>query len=571
MSVDQEFEIGNKFSDSVIQLIVFVANYDLRRPFSEPVPGAAKGSSFIIDSKRGILLTNAHVVEDILSVKGLAPKTNNDIKMRLISICREKDLAIVQVFKEDWEILTKGKDASKMELQFEDTLHLEAMTRVVAVGYPLGQDNIKFTPGYIAGFETLHNDSSSRDDENCESVSYIQTTAPTNPGNSGGPLINIKTEKVVGVVSAGIDFAQNVGYAVSTRTLWSCLDEMMKPILHMTEPPLFASIGTSLIPPGGYKTDLNSITNNSSSKSPKSPKLKLKSKTKETSLPNIIDIPKMSFNYCRTSEDLMSLYLKDPIKGIYITKVNKDSAFSFLQEGSILESIIFQTAPYEIIVANIDNSSKVTCIQYNNDKDDNNLIQTYLKNKTKKTFYIKNVNRKFTIRELIDIIPINANCYCVYTLNGIIKNISFNFNINKEYTALQERFLHFQPLKYEIIAGLCLTNLCYNHISIINKDGEKFFKGDLKFNKHVIVTFTFSDTTVNELRSIVQGDIIRSINGRKIETLDDVKNSITNSNNNYIKIISESGGILMLKNDKIRQQDLSVIAAYQVKDYEYLL
>jgi len=570
MSTDQEFEIGNKFSNSVIQLIVFVANYDLRRPFSEPVPSSAKGSSFIIDSKRGILLTNAHVVENILSVKGLAPKTNNDIKMRLISICREKDLAIVQVFKEDWQLLTEGKDASKMELQLEDSLHLESMTRVVAVGYPLGQDNIKFTPGYISGFETLHNDSSSRGDENCESVSYIQTTAPTNPGNSGGPLINIKTEKVVGIVSAGINFAQSVGYAVSTRTLWSCLDQMMQPILHMTEPPLFASIETSLIPPGGYKADLNS--NKSSNNSVlRSPKLKLKSKTKDTILPNIVDIAQMGFNYCRASEDLMTLYSENDTKGVYITKVNKDSAFSFLEEGSILSSIIFQTAANEIIIANIDNSSKVTCIQYNSNKDDDNLIQKYLKNNSIKSPYIKNVVRKFTIRELIDIIPINANCHCIYSTNKIIKTINFNFNINKDYIALQERFLHFQPLKFEIIAGLCLTNLCYNHIDIINQNGEKFFKGDLKYDKHVIVTFTFSDTTVNEIRSIVQGDIIRSINDEKIETLEDVKSAIMINKKKFIKIISESGGILVLNNEKIRQQDSAVIQAYQVKEYQYLL
>jgi len=329
MSTNDDFQL--KFNNSVIQLIVFIADYDVRRPFSEPIPNYAKGSGFIIDSKRGIVLTNSHVVENIISVKGISPKSNKDIRMRLISICKEKDLAIVQIFKEDMDILL---GSNILEMEFEDSLHLESMTPVVAIGYPLGQDNLKFTPGYVSGFETI---STSNDDDkstfkNDESVSYIQTTAPTNPGNSGGPLVNIKTGKVVGVVSAGIESAQNVGYAVSTRTIWSCLDKLMAPILNMTEPPLFSKIQSSLIPAGGYTANLPLINLNKNKIS--SPKSKILAPSQnEINLPKVIRLPQIGFTYCRITDDLASMYKKTPstnVKGIYVTKIQKDSVFSLM-------------------------------------------------------------------------------------------------------------------------------------------------------------------------------------------------------------------------------------------------
>jgi hypothetical protein len=664
MSKDEEFEFRDKYTDLVIQLIVFNAEYDPRRPFSEPIPNAAKGSSFVIDAKRGILLTNSHVVENIISVKGLAPKTNRDIRMRLISLCREKDLAIVQIFKEDWDILIESqkdknnvsqKGSSKpLAVEFEDTLNLESMTRVVAVGYPLGQDNIKFTPGNISGFETLGNDSSAKNaDDSGETVSYIQTTAPTNPGNSGGPLVNIKTGKVVGVVAAGITDAQNVGYAISTRTIWSCLDKLMLPIIHMEEPPLFAQIQSSLIPPGGYdipssskstekisktktsptspvsrkiKTSSTSSVSVASMKiktSPTSPVFKsFSSETKEiTHFPNIIRLPQIGFTYCRISDDLSNYYAEkfnetsDIVKGIYITKVQKDTAFPFLKEGFILSSIIFQSKKNEIIYASIDNSSKVTCTQYIMDKkSSSDLLDIFLKNMDSLNGTV--VDRKFTIREIIDIIPLDTSMYCTYigqdgTCDGedypfcskedktfcngesntsskntlpkkstSIKNpkckwgkwnAKFLFKENNQFFAIQNLFLHFEPLDYEIIAGLCLSNLCMNHEPILSEGSKKFLKDPCKFNKYVVVTFTFSDTDVNEIRSITIGDVIKSINDQSINTIDDVKNVLKNNKKvDMLKIITYAGGILVIKSDKARRQDKAIMQAYQVRGHEYI-
>ena len=66
---------------------------------------------------------------------------------------------------------------------------------VYAIGFPLGQDNLKFTKGIISGRQK----------------SLIQTDTPINPGNSGGPLL--LDDKVIGINTSIILFTNNIGYA----------------------------------------------------------------------------------------------------------------------------------------------------------------------------------------------------------------------------------------------------------------------------------------------------------------------------------------------------------------------
>ena len=82
---------------------------------------------------------------------------------------------------------------------------------VLALGYPLGQQSLKSTNGIISGREH----------------SMIQMSAPINPGSSGGPLLNSKGE-VIGINSAGVTEAQNVGYAIPINDLKIVLADLSK-------------------------------------------------------------------------------------------------------------------------------------------------------------------------------------------------------------------------------------------------------------------------------------------------------------------------------------------------------
>merc|ERR550514_2295196 len=81
---------------------------------------------------------------------------------------------------------------------------------VIALGFSLGSQYLKYSDGIISGGESINN------------WMVIQSTAPISPGNSGGPLllpqqtVNGTTVKVIGVnfASSGSFVAQNLNYVV---------------------------------------------------------------------------------------------------------------------------------------------------------------------------------------------------------------------------------------------------------------------------------------------------------------------------------------------------------------------
>jgi S1-C subfamily serine protease len=579
-------DIASRYGNSVIQLISSSGSYDIRRPFAQPVPSSSKGSAFIIDAKRGILLTNAHVVEDIISVKGLSPSISRDIRMRLVSICREKDLATLQIFKEDWDILTAAAGSTPMEMTFEDTLDLPVMTEVVAAGYPLGQDGLKFTPGAVSGYETLHHDASARDEEDVGATrSFIQTTAPINPGNSGGPLINRVTGRVIGVNSAGILLASLVGYAISSRSVWSCLDALLRPVLHMSQPPRFDTIGTYLTPRG-------------------------------ENLHNIISIPRLGLTYCRPSDDLIRHYeyslrvtyndiyhgalYADTISGILINKIDADSFFSTMGNdgmtlgvGMILSMFACQTHTGEIIQGKLDNSGKVVCTSYTYVNDHTRIsaldVFNQFANRKYGVFTVNKLVRIMSILDLLDITPIGSNIMCEYIGNvqnkwGEYESVG-TYVRNPNTTIISYKYMHLQPVEYEIFAGLCVAELCQNHEYMVPYSQKKYLRGDLKFEPRIVTTFVFPGTDASQTRAINTGDILESINDEPVRTMEDIRRILRtlsikhkSVNVNHDDVLSDiifikavTGAMSAITVTKAIRQDTSVIQAYQALQQKYLL
>ena len=136
------------------------------------------GSGFII-SADGYILTNAHVVEgaDEVSVK-LTDK--REFKAKVIGTDRRTDVALIKI------------DAGGLPtVRFGDANRLKVGEWVVAIGSPFGFENT-VTAGIVSA------KGRSLPQENF--VPFIQTDVAVNPGNSGGPLFNLRGE-VVGINS----------------------------------------------------------------------------------------------------------------------------------------------------------------------------------------------------------------------------------------------------------------------------------------------------------------------------------------------------------------------------------
>ena len=134
------------------------------------------GSGFII-SPDGFLLTNHHVVDGADEIY-VTLTDKREFKGRLIGSDRRTDVALVK-------IEATGLPA----LKIGDVNRLRVGEWVVAIGSPFGLDNT-VTAGIV----------SAKGRDTGDYLPFIQTDVAVNPGNSGGPLLNLRGE-VVGINS----------------------------------------------------------------------------------------------------------------------------------------------------------------------------------------------------------------------------------------------------------------------------------------------------------------------------------------------------------------------------------
>ncbi len=160
--------------------------YEFFRRFVPRNPGGSPhefsnrslGSGFII-SADGYILTNAHVVEgaDEINVRLIDKR---EFKAKPIGSDKRTDVALLKIEASGLPVVKLG-----------DPNKLKVGEWVLAIGSPFGFDNT-VTAGIVSG------KGRSLPQENF--VPFIQTDAAVNPGNSGGPLFNLRGE-VVGINS----------------------------------------------------------------------------------------------------------------------------------------------------------------------------------------------------------------------------------------------------------------------------------------------------------------------------------------------------------------------------------
>lgn len=160
---------------------------------------AGLGSGFFINEE-GYLITNFHVIEGETQIsvevyhqrRGQLERTVYK-QIAIVAINKFQDLALLQV---------KDKGAPQfVKAPLGDSDTLAVGERVFAIGSPLGLERT-VTEGIVSTKTRQY-----------MGDLYLQTTAPLNPGNSGGPLFNLRGE-VVGVANAKIMFVEGVGFAI---------------------------------------------------------------------------------------------------------------------------------------------------------------------------------------------------------------------------------------------------------------------------------------------------------------------------------------------------------------------
>ena len=172
--------------------------------------GEAAGSGVVI-SEDGLVLTNAHVVEGATSIE-IDFSDGRTVEARLIGAVPENDVALIKA-EGLGDPVTAADIGNSSDLQVGDD--------VVAIGNAL---NLGEEPSVTTGIVSALG--RSLDSPSGETLTdLIQTDAAINPGNSGGPLINSQGQ-VVGINTAILADAQNIGFSLSIDSIKSIIDDL---------------------------------------------------------------------------------------------------------------------------------------------------------------------------------------------------------------------------------------------------------------------------------------------------------------------------------------------------------
>jgi S1-C subfamily serine protease len=205
----------------------------LRDLFGDPAASRrerGQGSGVVIDAGRGLVLTNAHVVDQVDSVE-VTLADGRQLDGEVVGADAVTDLAVVR--------LRGVSDLQAAPLG--DSEALEVGDWAIAMGSPYGLERT-VTLGIVS---SLHRDINSLGFSD-KRLDLIQTDAAINPGNSGGPLIDAAGE-VIGINTlvrsgpgAGLGFAIPINLAKRVADQLADGGQVVHPYLGLQLVPLTA-------------------------------------------------------------------------------------------------------------------------------------------------------------------------------------------------------------------------------------------------------------------------------------------------------------------------------------------
>ena len=426
--------------NAVVQIFSYVGIYNLLEPFKTPEQLEGRGSGFFINDQ-GEILTNFHVVSQAIATHIQIPSIGKDrFEVEFIGANPDRDIALLRLTPESLD-----KIKQKLELQTLDYLPLgnsdtlSEAQEIMALGYPLGEENLKASIGSCSGRESTH------------IGECIQTTAPISPGNSGGPFFD-KLGNVVGISSLKSieQHAEGIAYLIPINNITIMMDE-----LHEKK---------------------------------------------------IVKNPFWGFSYIPTTSHTLRFLSNPDDGGVYVTEVKKGSLVEKygLEKGDIVYTI---------------NDEKIDRYGY--------LHASWSNGKVSFSDFIARIKLGATV---------NLTIYRqgeMIACSGILKSAD-TFAIEQYHPWI------YPPLDFEIIGGMVITPLTLNHIQMFKEFArnyphaqldvslfEKYEDPEKRLNPRLVITAVYPTSLIHETRCFQAEDrIIRSINGTKVYSLDDLRNVI---------------------------------------------
>jgi S1-C subfamily serine protease len=219
-------DLYKEVSDSVVTIdctIVYTYNYSpFGRGGSQTYTSTeeVQGSGFAYEyNGQMVIITNNHVIANAESIT-VTFSNGKDYTATVLGSDSTIDLAILS---------TDAPASAYHPLIIESSSTVTIGESVVAIGSPYGL-NGTMTTGIISALDrsiTVTEDSTAgTSSTSYEMTGLIQTSAPINSGNSGGPLLTYDG-KVIGITTAIVSDSNGLGFAVPSNTILSFIENIL--------------------------------------------------------------------------------------------------------------------------------------------------------------------------------------------------------------------------------------------------------------------------------------------------------------------------------------------------------
>ena len=175
----------------------------------------SSGSGFIISSD-GIIATNSHLISPLVEEYRVILNSGEEFSAKILATDFINDLVLLKIEEKGLPIIELG-----------DSERLELGQTAIAIGTALGEFQNSVSVGVVSGLSRFISAKSMISGKVSKLRGLIQTDAAVNPGNSGGPLINLNGQ-AIGINTALVFGAENIGFAIPVHHLREDLREIKK-------------------------------------------------------------------------------------------------------------------------------------------------------------------------------------------------------------------------------------------------------------------------------------------------------------------------------------------------------
>jgi S1-C subfamily serine protease len=189
---------------------MMITQYDR---FGHPHYTQVQGSGFVCNFiGQMVIITNYHVVNDAINIT-ITFANGNAYTATILGSDPYAELAVLS---------TDAPQEEYKPLEIVSSSTLKVGDQVMVVGTPYGLAGSMST-GLVSSLgRTLTAETTG----GYVIANVIQTTAPLNPGNSGGPVLNYKGQ-VVGIATAIVQDSQGVGFAIPSNTILREIEDLV--------------------------------------------------------------------------------------------------------------------------------------------------------------------------------------------------------------------------------------------------------------------------------------------------------------------------------------------------------